>query len=73
MKERAVQVDFEAVWDALDHKRRSDHWTWRQLADHLETQDIQISNMKWRGMGIHAHTLAAMMVWLGRDLRDFLR
>lgn len=73
MKPRKIEVDFEAIWDALDVKRRTLGWTWVQVAELLETKDIQISSMKWSGKGIHPHTLAAIMVWLDRDLRDFLR
>lgn len=71
MKPRLIEVDFAAVWDALDERRRDEGLSWRELAAMLETQDFQISDMKWRGKGVSAHTLLAMMFWLDRDLRDF--
>lgn len=73
MKPRRIEVDWEAIWEALDVKRREMGWTWRQVALMLETQDFQISSMKWKSQGVHPHTLAAMMVWLEADLRDYLR
>lgn len=73
MKPRKIEVDFERIWDALDGKRRELGWTWGKVCELLEVKDIQISAMKWRGQGIHPHTLAAAMVWLDRDLRDFIR
>ena len=73
MKKRRITVDFEAVWDALDERRREDGLTWTQLAKHLEVADMRLSSMKWRGKGVSAHVLAGMMVFLNRDLRDFLK
>jgi hypothetical protein len=71
MKTRRVMVDFPAVWDALDDKRGD--LSWVEVSKILETSDSQLAAMKWSNNGISSHTLLAAMVWLGRDLRDFVK
>jgi hypothetical protein len=70
-KARDVEVDFAAVWDALDEKRREQERSWVSLCDELQCKDVQVAAMKWQGRGVSAHLLLAMMIYLARDLREF--
>jgi hypothetical protein len=63
----------EALYLALDKKRRADRTSWRQIARDLGMKNVQVGPRLGRGQDVHADTLVRLMGWLGEtDLTPYI-
>jgi hypothetical protein len=72
---RAVTFDMEALYVAIDRKRRAEHLSWREIgrAAGLHSSTAWMTRLA-RGHFLHLDTIAALLVWLGStDLAPYLR
>jgi len=69
-----LEVDGEAVFEALDKKRRHERLTRRALAEMLGVTHPAYTYWS-RGGGINSDALIRALVWLGlaNDIKDFIR
>lgn len=66
----ALRVDCEAVYQALDQRRRQQRLRWNQIAAFFDVAPPTVTG--WgRGTGLNADHLARALAWLGKDLKDF--
>ena len=67
----ALRVDCEAVYQALDQRRRQQRLRWNEIAATLAVCPPTVTG--WgRGTGLNADHLARALEWLGRPLSDFV-
>jgi transcriptional regulator with XRE-family HTH domain len=65
-------VDVEALYAALDNKRRAHGTSWREIARQLEVSPSTFSRMA-QGRRPDVDTFATLLRWLGMPAESFMR
>ena len=65
-------VDVEALYAALDSKRKAQDTSWRELARELEISPSTFSRMA-QGRRPDVDTFATLLRWLGMPAESFMR
>ena len=67
-------LDVEALYVALDKRRRASHLQWRDIATEAEISASTFSRMGLHGQAPSATNLVRMLLWLGEtDLKPYIR
>jgi predicted transcriptional regulator len=72
MKPAQVDVDFDAIYEAVDRHRRQLGIRRMEVADALGVSPSVLTRIDQGGIWT-AKTLLRAMVWLNRDVRDFAK
>jgi transcriptional regulator with XRE-family HTH domain len=65
-------VDVEALYAALDNKRKAEGTSWREIARQLEVSPSTFSRMA-QGRRPDVDTFATLLRWLGMPAESFMR
>ena len=66
-----LRVDHEAVYQAIDQRRRQQRLRWNEIAATFSVSSPTVTG--WgRGIGLSANHLARALAWLDRPLSDFV-
>jgi transcriptional regulator with XRE-family HTH domain len=67
-----IRIDVEALYIALDSRRRAAHLRWRDIATEIGVSASTFSRMAYGALP-SVDNLARMLVWLGdTDLKPYL-
>lgn len=65
-------VDVTALYAALDRKRQTVGWSWRELARELKISPSTLTRMA-QGRRPDVDTFATLLRWLGMSAEEFMR
>jgi transcriptional regulator with XRE-family HTH domain len=67
-----TRVDVEALYAALDNKRKAEGTSWREIARRLDVSPSTFSRMA-QGRRPDVDTFATLLHWLGMPAESFMR
>lgn len=72
-QDRVARLDTRAIYDALEHQRRSKGLTWQQVADQMPGLSASMLRNLANGLLIGFPRVMTITQWLGRPASTFVR